>query len=65
MLPRVRVAVPESPVTVTMQVVICMFPLFLIVAAINVFDPALTMSIDWIWMSSVELIVPTMLETNA
>lgn len=62
---KVSVAVPESPVMVTEQVVICMFPLFLIVAATRVFEPALTMSIDCIWMSSVELIVPTMLETSA
>ena len=65
MLPKVSVAVPESPVMVTEQVVICKFPLFFIVAATRVFEPALTMSIDCIWMSSVELIVPTMLETSA
>ncbi len=64
-LPKVSVAVPESPVMVTEQVVICMFPLFLMVAATSVFEPAFTMSIDCIWMSSVELIVPTMLEVNA
>jgi len=65
MLPNVRVALPESPVTVTVQVVICKFPLFLMVAAIKVFEPALMMSTDCIWTSNVELIVLAMLENRA
>jgi hypothetical protein len=65
MLPSVRVAVPESPVIVTVHEDICMLPLFFMVAATKVFEPALTTSIDCTCMSSIELIVPTMPETNA